>query len=178
MSGGQVRSLVHGGDPTLCTGRMIVPCKLCILRHPGGSLVVHLFSVVPGNGHTGQQINEFDAVIHMQEWPPRKWFLVGCSSHFPCNSLSTLRRFALRASDACLVCENPMFSASALDGRVHRHSPTAMHDVYTPPNKKQRTSTPSTGSISLWLGAFCGKRWMQLWRRCADAPSIVHPQSI
>ena len=37
---------------------------------------------VSGRGHTRKQINSFDAVIHMQESPPHKRFLVGCSSPF------------------------------------------------------------------------------------------------
>ena len=35
-----------------------------------------------GSGPTRKQINYFDAVIHMQESPLQKWFLVGCSSPF------------------------------------------------------------------------------------------------
>ena len=35
---------------------------------------------VSGSGHTGKQINSFDAFIHMQESPPHKRFLVGYSS--------------------------------------------------------------------------------------------------
>ena len=37
---------------------------------------------VSGNGDTGKQINSFDAVVLMQESPPRKRLLVGCSSPF------------------------------------------------------------------------------------------------
>ena len=75
------------------------------------STAMHDMSV-SGSGHTGKQVNSFDTVIHMQESPPHKRFLVGCSS--PCNSPNTLRRFALGASDVCLVGENPTCSAPAL----------------------------------------------------------------
>ena len=37
---------------------------------------------VSGSGHDRKQIDSFDAVIHMQESPPHKRFLVGCSSPF------------------------------------------------------------------------------------------------
>ena len=34
------------------------------------------------SGYTGKQMNQFDAVIHMQESPLHKHFLVRCSSPF------------------------------------------------------------------------------------------------
>ena len=49
----------------------------------GKAPVMQLHSMpiaVSGSGHTGKQIYSFDAVIHMQESPPHKRFLVGCSS--------------------------------------------------------------------------------------------------
>ena len=70
---------------------------------------------VPGSGHTGEQINLFDAVIHMQESPPQMRFLVGCSSPLY-DSPNTSRHFALSASDICLVGEHPTCSVSALWG--------------------------------------------------------------
>ena len=58
----------------------------------------HLHSIliaVAGSGHTGKQINLFDAVIHMQESPPHT-------------------RSVLGASNVCLVGENPTCSVPAL----------------------------------------------------------------
>ena len=43
-----------------------------------------------------------------------KRFLVGCSSRPSCDSPNTSRRFALGASDVCLVGENPTRSVPAL----------------------------------------------------------------
>ena len=48
---------------------------------------------VSGSGHIGNQINSFDAVIHVEERPPHKRFLVECSSLFMrlVERLTTLR---------------------------------------------------------------------------------------
>ena len=68
---------------------------------------------VSGSGHTENQINSFDAVILMQESPPRKRFIAGDNSPL-CDSPNTLRRLAkLGASDVCLVGENPTCSVPA-----------------------------------------------------------------
>ena len=85
-----------------------------MVRHPrGGYIVTPLLSLevaTPKN-----KINPFDAVIHMQENPPHKRFLVGCSSSlFMRLSPNTSRRFKFGASNACLVGENPTRSVPAL----------------------------------------------------------------
>ena len=66
---------------------------------------------VSGSGHTGKQINSFEAVIHMQENPPDKRRLVGCSSPF--MQLAE-HLTALCASYVCLVGETPTCSVPAL----------------------------------------------------------------
>ena len=66
----------------------------------------------------------------MQETPPQKWFLAGCSSHPPCYSPNTSRRFALGANNVCLVGENPTCSSRhCRDATVYGHTTTAMHEI-------------------------------------------------
>ena len=55
-----------------------------------------------------------DAVIHMQDNPPQKGFLVGCSSPFTRLAQHLTFRFALGASNAFPVGENPTCSVRAL----------------------------------------------------------------
>ena len=59
--------------------------------------------------------HSFYAVIHMQESPPHKRFLVGCSSPFIRLAEHLSFRFALGASNDCyLIGENPTCSVPAL----------------------------------------------------------------
>ena len=91
---------------------------------------------VLGSGHTGEQFNSFDAVIHMQER-----FLLGCISPFmpSCDSPNTSQRFALGEGDVCLVGQNPTCSVPALQGceglRSYDHS-IERHEYtpYSPPS--------------------------------------------
>ena len=55
--------------------------------------------------------------------------------HPSCDSPNTSRRFALGASNVCLVVENPTgFSCRhSRDARVYGHTTTAMHKLSTPP---------------------------------------------
>ena len=117
VTGGRVRSFVRGEEPFLCTRVTIAPRSVCMGRHPSGSYIVNPAIAVFGSVYTGKQINSSDAVsrvIHMQESPPHKRFLVGCSSPFMrlAQHLTALR--ALGASDVCLVGENPTCSVPAL----------------------------------------------------------------
>ena len=69
----------------------------------------------PARAHTGKRINEFDAVIHMQESPPHKRFLLSSDAAHPsCDSPNTSRRVALGASNVCLVDEISTCSVPAL----------------------------------------------------------------
>ena len=61
--------------------------------------------------------------------PPHKRFVVGCCSHPSCHSPNTSQRFALGASNVCLVGENRRAPSRYCTGaRVYGHTPTAMHD--------------------------------------------------
>ena len=74
------------------------------------------YIAVFGSGHTRKQINSVDAVIHTQESPPHKRFLLGCSSPFMrlAELLTALR--AWLQNNVCLVGENPTCSVPALSG--------------------------------------------------------------
>ena len=110
MVGGRVGSFVRGGEPYLRTRGIIVSRSVRMARYPRGSDVAHpLLSLELA----GNQINPFDAVIHKQESSPHKRFFVGCSSLFS-RPASISRRFALGASNVCLVGEDPRCSVPAL----------------------------------------------------------------
>ena len=85
----------------------------------------------------------FDAVIHVQESPPYKRFLVGCSSPFMrlAEHLTALRAWSVNTLRAP--------SLHYKEARVDGHTTTAMHDLneYPPP-----APPPSVCSYSLpWL---------------------------
>ena len=73
---------MRGGEPLLrprgTIGSRSLYGKVRMRQLHGNSIII----AVSGSGHTGTQINYFDAVIHMQESPARTRFSVGCSSAF------------------------------------------------------------------------------------------------
>ena len=84
-----------------------------VVRHSRGSFIAYplLYLQV---ATPAKNINSSEAFIHMQETPPHERFLVGCSSPFMRLAPNISRRFALGASNVCLVGENPTCSVSAL----------------------------------------------------------------
>ena len=95
-TGGRVRSFVPGGEPLLRTRGMIgsrsVYGKAPMKKLHSKTIAVSVYE------DAGQQINTFAAVIHMQESPPHKQFLVGCSSPFKrlAEHLALLRTWCWR----------------------------------------------------------------------------------
>ena len=119
-----------------------------MVRHSRGSIHGDPIAV-SGIGHTGKHINSFDSVIHMQESPPHKRFLVGCSSplmrfaeHFTAHGTSRLVLYG--ASDACLLGKKPDVLLPGIAGMrgsmVLRPRPCMI--MSTPP--PQHEYTPST----------------------------------
>ena len=115
-TGGRGKALLCGETLSSAQGGWSyhVVCTRYMVRHSRGSYILtvenpllSLELTTPENHHI------FDAVRCTQENQPRKWFLVGCSSPFM-NSPNTLLRFALGASNVCLVGENPTCSVPAL----------------------------------------------------------------
>ena len=80
MAGGRVRSFVRGKELSLRKWGMI-GSRSVYGRVPMRQLHNNPIAVSE-SGHTGKQISSFDAVINMQESPPHKRLLVGCSSPF------------------------------------------------------------------------------------------------
>ena len=111
-TGGRVRSFARGVEPLLRTrgmnGSRSVYGKAPMRRLHSNPIAVS------GSGHNGKHIKLFDAAIHTQESPPHKRFLVGCSLPSMRLAENLANRFALGASDVCLVGENPTCSVPAL----------------------------------------------------------------
>ena len=76
-TGGRVRLFVRGGERLLRT-RGMIGSRSAYGKAPMRQLRSNLIAV-GGSGHTGKQINAFDAVIHMQESPHHKRFLQASS---------------------------------------------------------------------------------------------------
>ena len=150
FSGGQVTA----GD------RVIYHCLAESLHSAQGNLSYHvpgsvyckapkrqLYSIpiaVSGSGHYGNDMNSLK-LLYPYASPSHKQFLVliGCSSHPSCDSPNTSRRFALGASNVCLVGENPTFSVPVLyegvRGSLVVHTTAAMHDIeYISPSRWNR----------------------------------------
>ena len=86
-----------------------------VVRHPRGSYI-SVTIAVSRSGHAGKQMKSFDAVIRIPESTPHKRFLVGCSSPLMRLAEHLTFRFALGASNVCMLNENPKFSVPALQG--------------------------------------------------------------
>ena len=100
----------------------ITQCDKCV-HGKAPTRRLHSISIAAfGSGRTRKQIKSLDAVIHTQESPPQKRFLVGCSSTLMrlAQHLTALRAWCYivlySASDVCLVGENPTCSVPALQG--------------------------------------------------------------
>ena len=75
-NGGRVRSFVQGGEPLLRT-RGTIGSRSSDVYGKAPKRELHSNPIaISESGHTEQQINPFDAVIHTQESPPHKRFLV------------------------------------------------------------------------------------------------------
>ena len=98
---------------------------------------------VCGSGHTRKQFNSFDAVIHMQESPAHKRFLVGCRPPFMRRTPHGASRLVLAMSPWSVETGRAP-SRHCRDARVYGPTTTAMlDDEYTPPH----TRTPFPASI-------------------------------
>ena len=90
--------------------------------------------------------NLFDAVIHLQECPPHKRFIVGCSSPFIrlAQHLSTLRAWCEQAMSAGSVKTRRAPSRHCRDAKVYGHTTATMHNtrVYGHTTTAMHTTTP------------------------------------
>ena len=92
---------------------------------------------VSGSGHARKNVDAFGAVIHMQENPPHRRFVVGCSPPFMRLARDT-SRFASRSVpilSVFLVGESPTVSVPAWQGceDLSSYNYTAIHGMNTPP---------------------------------------------
>ena len=105
-----------------CAGRTLTPHKgdARIMWCAYGKAPTRQFHgnpiAVSGSDHTRKNCQSIDAAIHMRENPSQTRFLEGCSSSFMRLAQHLTFRFALGASNAFLVGENPTCSVPALWG--------------------------------------------------------------
>ena len=132
MVGGRVRSLARGVDKGNDRITWCLYGKAPMRQLHGKPIAVS------GSGYTRKQINSFEAVIHTQESPPQKRFLVGCGSPLMRLAQHLTFCFALDTNNiCCLVGDNPTCSVPALSGCEGLWSyDTAMHDTSTPPSPR------------------------------------------
>ena len=90
------------------------------------STAMHDMSV-SGSGHTGKQIDSFDAVIRMQESPSHKRFRMQLTLHATGGTPHGAWRLVL-AMFVSSVKTRRARSGHCRDARVYGHTTTAMHD--------------------------------------------------
>ena len=111
---------------------------------------------VSGIGHARKQATSLDAVIRMQESPPQKRFLVGCSS--PLMRLAQTPHGAshvVQAVSAWSVKTRRVPSRHCRDATVYGRVTTTMHHMITPPppyslsSLRNFNSTPALVALTL-----------------------------
>ena len=135
-NGGRVRSFVRGGQPFLRTRGIIVsPSVIVCIWYGAHQALSSIPIAVSGSGRTRKQLDSFDAVIHMQERPPTKRFLVGCSSPFMrlAQLITALRAWCKQISSWSVTAWRAP-SRHCRDARSsYGHTTTAAYGMSTPP---------------------------------------------